>query len=82
MKQSLILTFSILIANGLTGIRAQLSVSENFINDAIAQWAANDPVFILQGDLDLPNIKLAQNIMANFVTYDSNNVEEILTYLK
>ena len=82
MKQSAILSFSLLFTNGLTGIKAQFSVSENFINDAIVQWAANDPVFIIQGDLDLPNIKLAQNVMANFVTYDQNNVEDILTYIK
>ena len=81
MQQSFILMVAMLIMHGLFGIKAQSGIPEMFINDAITQWAANDPVFIIQENLDFSNIKLPQNIMANFITYDINNIEEILTYI-
>ena len=78
--QVLIFVLLILITHGLIGIKAQVGISHMFINDAITHWAANDPVFIIQGDLSISNLP-AKNTMANFITYN-NNTEEILTYIR
>ena len=82
MEQSHTLMFLMLIMHGPFGIEAQFGIPELFVSDAIVQWAANDPVFIIQGDVDFSNIMLAQNTMANFITYEDNNIEEILTYIR
>ena len=78
--QGLTFMLLILITHGLIGVNAQVGISDMFINDAITHWAANDPVFIIQGDVSISNLP-AQNTMANFITYN-NNTEEILTYIK
>ena len=78
--QGLTFVLLILITHGLIGIKAQVGISDMFINDAITHWAANDPVFIIQGDVSISNLP-AKNTMANFITYN-NNAEEILTYIR
>ena len=80
MGQPLNFMLLMLITHGLIGIKAQVGISDMFINDAITHWAANDPVFIIQGDVSISNLP-TQNTMANFITYN-NNIEEILTYIK
>ena len=78
--QGLTYMLLILITHGLIGVKAQVGISDMFINDAITHWAANDPVFIIQGDVSISNLPV-QNTMANFITYN-NNTEEILTYIR